>query len=238
MLSSLSDEELLARGDAEGLAALYERRYPLIRGYLRRRLGGHPDLVLDLVAETFTPCPPVGYIAPHPRTRISPAGIESPISVHAEPAHFYCEDREEVVPCNTRLARGYRRIEMRGGPPELLLVVDFTARVAVTNFDSHYEINTSDPYDPGNPTCPGPGAGNFGPTQTNLRAGQRVRYTEFVNPTCRGISHITIGFVTVDGPSGRHQYPGCRVKAQKYPSARPTSSYRETYRARVVATSR
>jgi RNA polymerase sigma factor (sigma-70 family) len=52
-MSSLSDEELLARGDAEGFAALYERRYPLIRGYLRRRLGGRPDLVLDLVAETF-----------------------------------------------------------------------------------------------------------------------------------------------------------------------------------------
>jgi RNA polymerase sigma factor (sigma-70 family) len=53
MTSSPSDEELLARGDAEGFAALYESCYPLIRGYLRRRLGGHPDLVLDLVAETF-----------------------------------------------------------------------------------------------------------------------------------------------------------------------------------------
>ncbi len=53
MLNSLSDEELVVRGDAEGFAALYERRHPLIRGYLRRRLGAHPDLVLDLVAETF-----------------------------------------------------------------------------------------------------------------------------------------------------------------------------------------
>jgi RNA polymerase sigma factor (sigma-70 family) len=53
MITSLSDEELLARGDAEGFAALYERRHSLIRGYLRRRLGSHPDLVLDLVAETF-----------------------------------------------------------------------------------------------------------------------------------------------------------------------------------------
>lgn len=34
-----SDEELLVRGDAEGFAVLYERCYPLIRGYLRRRLG-------------------------------------------------------------------------------------------------------------------------------------------------------------------------------------------------------
>lgn len=53
MTASVSDEELLTRGDAESFAALYERRYPLIRGYLRRRLGAHPDLVLDLVAETF-----------------------------------------------------------------------------------------------------------------------------------------------------------------------------------------
>jgi RNA polymerase sigma-70 factor (ECF subfamily) len=53
MINSLSDEELVVRGDAEGFAALYERRCPLIRGYLRRRLGAHPDLVLDLVAETF-----------------------------------------------------------------------------------------------------------------------------------------------------------------------------------------
>lgn len=48
-----SDEELLAGGGAQGFALLYERRYPLIRGYLRRRVGPHPDLVLDLVAETF-----------------------------------------------------------------------------------------------------------------------------------------------------------------------------------------
>jgi RNA polymerase sigma factor (sigma-70 family) len=48
-----SDEELLVAGGAPGFALLYERRYPLVRGYLRRRLGPHPDVVLDLVAETF-----------------------------------------------------------------------------------------------------------------------------------------------------------------------------------------
>lgn len=53
MINSLSDEELMVRGGADGFAALYERRHPLVRGYLRRRLGAHPDLVLDLVAETF-----------------------------------------------------------------------------------------------------------------------------------------------------------------------------------------
>lgn len=53
MRTDASDEELLACGSPEAFTALYERRYPLIRAYLRRRLGPHPDLVLDLVAETF-----------------------------------------------------------------------------------------------------------------------------------------------------------------------------------------
>lgn len=53
MQEDRSDEELLASGDAGDFGLLYERRYPLIRGYLRRRTGSRPDLVLDLVAETF-----------------------------------------------------------------------------------------------------------------------------------------------------------------------------------------
>ena len=53
MSIELSDEELLAGGHAEDFGALYERTYPLIRAYLRRRAGARPDLVLDLVAETF-----------------------------------------------------------------------------------------------------------------------------------------------------------------------------------------
>jgi RNA polymerase sigma-70 factor (ECF subfamily) len=48
-----SDEELLAGGRTEDFGALYERTYPLIRAYLRRRAGARPDLVLDLLAETF-----------------------------------------------------------------------------------------------------------------------------------------------------------------------------------------
>jgi RNA polymerase sigma factor (sigma-70 family) len=48
-----TDEELLSDGSAEGFALLYRRRHPLVRGYLRRRIGVQPELVLDLVAETF-----------------------------------------------------------------------------------------------------------------------------------------------------------------------------------------
>ncbi len=48
-----SDEQLLRDGGADGFALLYERRLRLVRGYLRRRVGAQPELVLDLVAETF-----------------------------------------------------------------------------------------------------------------------------------------------------------------------------------------
>jgi RNA polymerase sigma factor (sigma-70 family) len=53
MSSEPSDEELLTGDRPEDFGALYERTYPLIRAYLRRRAGARPDLVLDLVAETF-----------------------------------------------------------------------------------------------------------------------------------------------------------------------------------------
>lgn len=53
MASEVSDELLLLSGDAEDFGLLYARRHALIRGYLRRRIGSQPDVVLDLVAETF-----------------------------------------------------------------------------------------------------------------------------------------------------------------------------------------
>jgi RNA polymerase sigma-70 factor (ECF subfamily) len=53
MTGDEDDEELLSDGGAEGFGRLYERRLGLVRGYLRTRIGGQPDLVLDLVAETF-----------------------------------------------------------------------------------------------------------------------------------------------------------------------------------------
>ena len=84
----------------------------------------------------------------------------------------------------------------------MLVVIEFTTHAAVTSFDSHYEINRSNLSDPGNPKCLPAGGGSFGPTQTNLYAGQRVHYTEFVNPDCPGMAHITVGYVTVNGPSG------------------------------------
>ena len=172
-------------------------------------------------AESMSICPAVGYVAA-PGRHVTASQLASRVSAHAEPANHYCAKAGETVPCDGRVAPGDRRIDMRLGPPELLLVVEFTARAAVTNFDSHYEINTREPLAPGNPKCPGAGASQFGPTQTNLRAGQRVRYTEFVDRACPGLVRITVGYVTVDGPSGAEPVPGLPGQSAEIPVGEAT----------------
>jgi hypothetical protein len=169
-----------------------------------------------LRAGSVPTCPAVGYVPARDR-QLTAKQLASKISAHVETASRYCEKADETIPCDLRVPRGDRRIDMGGAPPEVLVIVEFTARAPVTNFDSHYEINTSDPSDPGNSRCPGRGAGQFGPTQTNLRAGQHVRYTEFVNRDCPGISHITVGYVTVDGPSGDEPVPGLPGQSAEIP---------------------
>jgi hypothetical protein len=166
-------------------------------------------------------CPAVGYSAPaaHP---IAAAQLASKVSAHVEPARFYCEKDEQIAPCEGRVPRGARRIDTSIGPPELLLVVEFTARAAVTNFDSHYEIDTSDPSDPRDRSCPVAGASQFGPTQRNLRAGQRVRYTEFVDRGCPGETRVSVGYVTVDGPSGDEPVPGLPGQSGEIPVGHTT----------------
>ncbi|MGO8907007.1 MAG: hypothetical protein ACLQMH_15510 [Solirubrobacteraceae bacterium] len=164
-------------------------------------------------------CPAVGYVPLAPAGHITPAQIASAVSAHVEPARHYCERDSGgmAIACDPRIPSGYRRIDMSHGPPQQLLVVEFTARAAVTNFDRHYEINTSDPNDPANPHCPGSGGGTFGPTDTNLRAGQRGRYTEFFDPQCPGVAHITVGLVTVNGPSGSMPVPGLPGQSPEIP---------------------
>jgi hypothetical protein len=167
------------------------------------------------VRALFRKCPAVGYV-PAPAPQITPARLASAVSVHAEPARFYCERQEETRPCDASAPAGYRRIDMQGAP-ELLLVIEFTARAAVGNFDSHYEVNISGPTDPTGPRCPVSGENSFGPTQKNLRAGQRVRYTAFVHQGCPGRAHISVGFVTVDGPSGAMPVPGLPGQSAEIP---------------------
>ena len=174
------------------------------------------------LAERTPSCPTVGYVPLTPALHITPAQIASPVSAHVEAARRYCEPvgGGDAIGCDSRIPPRYRRIDMRYGPPEQLLVVEFTARVAVKNFDSHFEINTTDPNDRSNPRCPGSHAGGFGPTDTNLRSGQRVRYVTFFNPQCPGLSRITVGLITVNGPSGSMPVPGLPGQSPEIPVGR------------------
>jgi hypothetical protein len=174
-------------------------------------------------AQRSPSCPTVGYVPLAPAVHITPAQVASPVSAHVEAARHYCEPvgGGDAIGCGSRPRRGYRRIDMRYGPPQQLLVVEFTARVAVRNFDSHFEINTTDPINHPNTRCPVSGGGStFGPTDTNLQAGQHVRYVTFFNPQCPGISHISVGLVTVNGPSGSMPVPGLPGQSPEIPVGR------------------
>jgi hypothetical protein len=175
------------------------------------------------LAQRSPSCPAVGYVPAAPALHITPAQVASAVSAHVEAAQHYCEPigGGGAVGCDSRMRPGYRRIDMSQGPPQQLLVVEFTARVAVRNFDSHFEINTTDPIDRAETRCPVSGGGSmFGPTDTNLRAGQRVRYVTFFLTQCPGVSHITVGLVTVNGPSGSMPVPGLPGQSPEIPVGR------------------
>jgi len=167
-------------------------------------------------------CPAVGYVPPAPALHITRAQVASPVSAHVEAARHYCEPLGggDAIGCSSGAPAGYRPIAM-GGPPEQLLVVEFTARVAVRNFDSHFEINNTDPPVRPDSRCPVSGGGSsFGPTDTNLRAGQRVRFVTFFLTQCPGISHVSVGLVTVNGPSGSTPVPGLPGQSPEIPVGR------------------
>ena len=119
------------------------------------------------------------------------------------------------------MPRGYKPLAM-AGPPEELLTVTFKAREAVTDFDSHYEIETTIPVDPRHPGFQEGCGGTFGPTQTNLRAGQLVRHTSFMNARCHGRTEVTVAYVRVNGPSGAQPVPGLPGQSTPIPVGKTT----------------
>lgn len=153
-------------------------------------------------------CPAVGY-APLPTSHITSAQIVAPIHVRFEPSSFYCEKPgEQAVPCSRHTPAGYRRIPRNPSHPEELVVVSFRTQIAITNYDRHYEINIANPANANHRTCPQTGGGSFGPSNSDFAAGQEVHFNQFFNPKCPGLYRVTIGLVTVNGPSGAMPVPG------------------------------
>jgi hypothetical protein len=83
--------------------------------------------------------------------------------------------------------------------------VTWKSRVPVTNQDSHYEIYTTATPTAARDNC-GTGT-SFGPTETNLRVGQKVTFTSFLPRRCPGVSHGSVVFVQDNGPAGSIPVP-------------------------------
>lgn len=168
-----------------------------------------PGELERLPGERRPHCSAVGYVPPRSsNVPLTARELASPVTVTAVRAHRYCERGELTIACEGAVPAGFTRADTLHAPPQTLLVVRFVARHAVTDFDSHYEIETSPPSDPRRPGFQEACGGTFGPTQSNMQAGTRVQYTTFIPSACRGVIHLTVAYVVVDGPSGAAPVPG------------------------------
>ncbi len=118
---------------------------------------------------------------------------------------------------------GFRRIQMQPGHHELLVLISFRTRIAIPNYDRHYEFLTTAVRAPHDPRCPGgEGGGGFGPSDSNFRAGQQVISPEFIAAECRGTYRVAVGLVSTDGPSGSVPVPGLPGQSPEVPVGEAT----------------
>jgi hypothetical protein len=152
-------------------------------------------------------CQPVGYQPPQ-LSRLTVAGVRTPITIAVVHAHAYCSsDRTGIViACDRRAPPGFSPIT--GGAPFVLVNIRFTARVPVTNSHSYYELDVSYPKSPGCTV-----GGTQGPTNTDIRAGQRIELQNFDPLSCPGPLRGTVTYVSSSslGPAGTLQAPSRRA---------------------------
>lgn len=143
-------------------------------------------------------CAPVGWVNPK-GPKLTTRDVATPITVNVVKAKSYCTSgpaaRLPVIACDGKVPRGYTRFDPGGGGPQVLVTVSFVARQPVTSDNSWYEWILNDPRS---------GQGSIGQgnsTQANVRRGQRITFTAFVDDK-RGVYHGTIGYVQNAGQNG------------------------------------
>lgn len=149
-------------------------------------------------------CAPVGSIAR--RTPVpAPSDVISHVTADVEPSRSYCEQRNgpAVVPCPGRVPAGFAR--MGRVRAQVLVVISFTSRVAITNGHSYYYIQMGRPPHPDpryltrGEHCPG--GSDFGQTTSDYVRGQRVSQWFFESLGCRGTARGNVTLVSTTGPS-------------------------------------
>ena len=146
-------------------------------------------------------CKPVGWQAPK-LPKLSSADVASPITVKLLTGTRFCVKRSELglngfnddVVCDRRVPAGDISFSSGGpGTRATLVKISFIARQAVTSDNSTYSVFAK---------APGNNGGSGGGTQTNLRAGQRVRLSWFVGERVSGVYRGTVVFVQNKGSNG------------------------------------
>jgi hypothetical protein len=151
-------------------------------------------------------CPAIGYVPPAVHLP-SPAEVASHVTASIERSKYYCEQGggNTIVPCPTRVPTGFHRLDMSRGPAESLVQISWVSRVAISNGHSYYYVQMgrapyTDPrYRPGE-QCGG-GAGDFGQTNSDYAAGQRIVFFMFEPLTCRGPVRGNVTLVITTGPT-------------------------------------
>jgi hypothetical protein len=166
-----------------------------------------------------SPCPAVGYV-PLRTHHFTHSELATQVKVHIESASSYCEKRTHVEPCGPVPPAGFRRIPIQPGRHELLVLISFKTRIAITNYNRHYEIQTTAARSANDPRCPGGGGGGggtFAPSDSDYRVGQEVLSSEFIAAECHGTYHVNVGLVSTDGPSGSTPVPGLPGQSAEVP---------------------
>ena len=163
-----------------------------------------------------SPCPAVGYV-PRRAHRFTHSELATALRIRIESAPSYCEKREHIEPCGPVAPAGFRRVPIQPDRHELLVLISFRTRIAITNYNRHYEIQTTAAKSAGNPRCLGDGGGAFAPSDSDFRVGQEVLSAEFISAECHGVYHVTVGLVSTDGPSGSMPVPGLPGQSAEVP---------------------
>jgi hypothetical protein len=152
-------------------------------------------------------CRPVGYVSPS-RSLPSAAAVASPVRVEFEFSKFYCWQLprgDVVVPCPGRIPPGFQRIPAQ---PSVLAVISFVSRVAITNGQRYYYIQTTAPPTPdpryaNGGQCHGRelSGSNFLQTSSDYRAGQVVTDYDLENLACGGPVHGNVQLVSTNRPT-------------------------------------
>jgi hypothetical protein len=126
---------------------------------------------------TAQPCPAVGWV-PFKVKHISREEVGTAIHVRVFPVGSYG--------CPNKLRIGCDGIIFESPSREVPVQWSFAARVAVTNRRTSYAWNLQRPAG-----CPPVGNGMW---DSNIRAGQTLRYSLFLPASCHGTYRLTVAF--------------------------------------------